>query len=314
MWNDTLQNANLVFKGKLRENKKMGLDVSQPKTYIEQEYLNKLYEEYFYPDLEKGETEVLLYKVFFDIKYHIGRCRKEGLCALNKNSFQVKTSANGEEYVEITFNKVTKKNQGDSTASDLNYLYDNHAIIKEQKNSEMCPVSSFNTIGTFMSSLSDKAKLSKIYTNHGIRKTTATAMHRQGFDLKQIAHVTKHKNLQSLENYISAPLNTEKEDYSNALFEYTTKNDQNLKRKGTEKSTSNATAIAVHAKEKENLVDERALIIQDMQPPTAKRQILSSQSNQNVVSNTMTNQLRQAENFFSGATLHNCTINIQMPK
>ena len=55
-----------------------------------------------------------------------------------------------------------------------------------------------NTLGGFMKEISEAAKLSKIYTNHSIRKTTATGMHRQGFSLQEIANVTKHKNLDSL--------------------------------------------------------------------------------------------------------------------
>ena len=59
-----------------------------------------------------------------------------------------------------------------------------------------------NSLGSMMATISKTASLSKQYTKHCIRKTTATGMKRQGFDLKEIANVTKHKNLQSLENYI----------------------------------------------------------------------------------------------------------------
>ena len=41
MRNENFQNANLVFKGKLHENKRMGLDTSQPKSDIAQEDLKK---------------------------------------------------------------------------------------------------------------------------------------------------------------------------------------------------------------------------------------------------------------------------------
>ena len=77
-----------------------------------------------------------------------------------------------------------------------------------------------NTLGDMMKTTSEKAKFPKIYTNHQIRKTTVTAMHRQGFSLKEISNVTKHKNLQSLQHYIEEPSHDEKEKYSNALFEY----------------------------------------------------------------------------------------------
>ena len=40
-----------------------------------------------------------------------------------------------------------------------------------------------NTLGTMIKDISEKAHLSKIYTNHQIRKTTATGMHQSGFTL-----------------------------------------------------------------------------------------------------------------------------------
>ena len=80
-----------------------------------------------------------------------------------------------------------------------------------------------------MKTISENTKLSKIYTNHCIRKTTATGMYRQGYSLKEIANITKHKNLQSLEHYISGPNHQDKTSYLNALFDYSKKTDSNQK-------------------------------------------------------------------------------------
>ena len=71
-----------------------------------------------------------------------------------------------------------------------------------------------------MKEISEKAHLSKIYTNHQIRKTTATGMHQEGFSLQEIAHVTKHKNLDSLKHYVSAPTLHDKQRYNDGLFSY----------------------------------------------------------------------------------------------
>ena len=71
-----------------------------------------------------------------------------------------------------------------------------------------------------MKEISTDAKLSKVYTNHCIRKTTTTAMKRQGFDLNEIQNVTKHKNLDSLKHYISGPTYKEKQSYNEALLNY----------------------------------------------------------------------------------------------
>ena len=105
--------------------------------------LDKLFDEYFIPGLAKGNTEILMHKVFFDIMFYTGRRGKEGLRSLQKDSFEIKKSADGCESLEITFNEVTKKNQGDQTSSTAESLHNNHAIIAEQEGSLHCPVNSF---------------------------------------------------------------------------------------------------------------------------------------------------------------------------
>ena len=135
MQNDVFQHANMVFKGRFSRSKQEGKDISQPRSDISAEDLDKLYNDYFIPGLEKGDTEVLMHKIFFDIMYHTGRRGKEGLHALTKDSLELKTSSDGLEHVEITFNEVTKKNQGDKMSSALDSLHNNHAIITAQKGS-----------------------------------------------------------------------------------------------------------------------------------------------------------------------------------
>ena len=66
----------------------------------------------------------------------------------------------------------------------------------------------------------DEIKLSKVDTNHQICKMTAMTMLKQGFNLKEISNITKYKNLQFLQHYISAPIHDEKENYSKVLFYY----------------------------------------------------------------------------------------------
>ena len=72
--------ANLVFTGRLRDNKDKGLDTSSPRTPIEKEDLQCLFTEYFAQAVgDQINTEVLLHKVFFDIMYYMGHRGKEGL-------------------------------------------------------------------------------------------------------------------------------------------------------------------------------------------------------------------------------------------
>ena len=328
MRNEVFQNANQVFKGKLCRIKKDGKDKSEPRSDIEQSDLQKLFDEYFIPGLANGNTEILLHKVFFDIMFYTGRRGKEGLRNLQKDSFEIKKSADGREYLEITFNEVTKKNQGDQTSSTADTLHNNHAIITEMEGSLRCPVNSYkhyienlhpecdaffqypndkkngferrpigkNSLAGLMSTISKQAKLSKRYTNHCIRKTTATGMKKQGFDLREIANVTKHKNIQSLENYIAGPTHAEKENYSEALFNYT-HNDKPQKRKSAEKDEE------VHQKKSKNQ--------QEMAPFKPNSDDMNCiNSTQNLVQN----QVRQTANMFQSAQFNNCTITFQMPK
>ena len=75
-------------------------------------------------------------------------------------------------------------------------------------------------LSEMMKIISKDAHLSKIYTNHCIRKTTVTALKRQGFDLNEIQNVTKHKNLELLKHYLDSPTHEDKEKYVNALHNY----------------------------------------------------------------------------------------------
>ena len=155
------------------------------------------FNEYFLVGLCKGDTEILLHKVFFDIIYYTGRCGKEGLRSLMKSSFQIKVASDGVEYIEMTYNEKTKKNQGETTSACVDSLHNNHNIISAQRG-ELCPVKTFkrylellhkdvgsffqypndnktsftakviskNTLGGLMAEISKKAKLQKLHKSH----------------------------------------------------------------------------------------------------------------------------------------------------
>ena len=330
--------ANLVFTGGLRDNKEKGLDTAAPHTAMEKEDLQKLFNDYFPKTLgDELNTEILVHKVFFDIMYYTGRCGKEGLRSLSKNSFVVKKGPTGKEYTEITFNKHTKKNQGDSMSAAANALHNDHHIITEIPNSILCPVSSFkmylsllnaettaflqypnkrktgytkevvgkNPLGTMMKEISEKARLSRVYTNHQIRKTTATGMKESGFSLQQIANVTKHKNLDSLRHYVSEPTLKEKESYNEGLYSYgKDKGEQPPQNK--KKKIQDKTPLA----SKENISQESEI-------PSSQVQVRNRNedtSGIDVCNVVTTNQLRQAPNLFQNATFSNCNFNFTLPQ
>ena len=85
------------------------------------------------------------------------------------------------------------------------------------------------TIGKFLVTISENAGLSYIYTKYCIHGTIATGMKIQGHTLVEIAHILKHKNLQSLSHYLDMPTHEDKENFSKPLFKYTNKtNDSDI--------------------------------------------------------------------------------------
>ena len=53
-------------------------------------------------------------------------------------------------------------------------------------------------LGSLMKALSEKAKLSKQYTNHCIRITGDNVLHESGLSNEEISMITGHKNTLSL--------------------------------------------------------------------------------------------------------------------
>ena len=169
-----------------------------------------------------------------------------------------------------------------------------------------------NALGYMMKELSEKAKLSKNYTNHQIQKTTATGMKESGFSLQQISNVTKHKNLDSLRHYVSGPTLKEKESYNEGLFNYGQKdcNTAPPKRKSNDNQDQPHAKIGQNQQQdKENLPQESSNQIeirrenQDGNPNSIKMH--------NVVT---TNQLRQTANMFQNASFSNCNFNFTLPQ
>ena len=298
--------------------------------------------------------------MFFDIVYYTGRRGKEDLWNLNKKSFEVKTGSDGLDYIELTFNKKTEKNQGDSNSSGNLSLHNDHHIISSQPNDILCPVKSFkqyvamlhheyeaffqhassdkktfdnrpigkNTLATMMKDISEDAKLSRIYMNHCIRKTTATALHRKGFNLNEIQNVTKHKNLDSLKHYIGAPTYKEKQSYNEVLLTYAENetDELNLKRtkpdntaKNPVKNTTqklkinepNKSSATPKMPSNENINPENCLVPMLPQESELSCDTVTPLSTQ---MGSVINSMHTASNIIQSATFNNCNFTFQMPK
>ena len=159
----------------------------------------------------------------------------------------------------MTHQEVSKHHQGDEPTNNRNlFKEESNNVIVEQPHNPRCPVSSFeisvdkidrnctaffqqpkknvhpkldtvwynkkvlgeNTLSSMLKTISTKAQSSKIYTNHTLRHTTATAMGKQ-YNLQQIASVTGHENYQCLETYINEPDEEDHVEFCDTLFDYT---------------------------------------------------------------------------------------------
>ena len=58
-----------------------------------------------------------------------------------------------------------------------------------------------NTLGTMMKSISQKAGLSKLYTNHSLLATAVSILDKAHFASRHIMAVTRHKAETSIKNY-----------------------------------------------------------------------------------------------------------------
>lgn len=186
-----------------------------------------------------------------------------------------------------------------------------------------------NPIGHWMSVLSERAGLSRDYSNHEICKTCATGMMKGGVPVPDIAHHLKHKDIQTLKHYLEKPDMEEKRRNAAVLHNYTIsdpskivpipRNDQQPQQLALP-STSN---VEMAVPEKENRNPQNAIIpfeanLHNQQPPPIQGQIVPTENPTmgNIQNNSqvVTNQLRQAPMLFSGATFNNCTINLQVPQ
>jgi len=77
-----------------------------------------------------------------------------------------------------------------------------------------------NPIGNFLKDISVRAGCEYEYTNHRIRNTAATALHKAGMSLHQIAKVTDHSNYNSLKSYLEELDDKEKIEPSDIMFDY----------------------------------------------------------------------------------------------
>ena len=74
-----------------------------------------------------------------------------------------------------------------------------------------------HTLDNFMKTMSKKADLSKMYTNHCIRNTVITALDSKRFEAHHITAVPGHKSENTIKSYSTKCSNIKKRQISDAL-------------------------------------------------------------------------------------------------
>ena len=249
------QDANQVFVGLVRKMRMEGLSQVTHKDAISTADMQKLYSS---GTLGTQNPESLMYKVYVDIALHFCRRGREGLRELTKSSFTEKLDENNQAYVTLSHMPLEKNHQGISKKDDNIEM----PRMYEQPGDDSCPVSSFrvymsklnvkcsaffqkpnsnwqssglwfcnmpvgkNLICNFMSRISEKAGLSKRYTNHCLRVTAIDVLSKHGVEPADICVVSRHRNTESLKSYSKGPSDEKRHSMSDMLHKHSKVNTQ----------------------------------------------------------------------------------------
>ena len=240
--NPIFSKSNKVFVAMLKKLKADGLDTTSHYPPISDADMQKISQDNAF-NLDNA-TE-LQEKVWFDISLHFARRGRENLRKLTPQSFVFKTDDIGKEYVEMAYHEKTKNHPG--TVNDMHFskprMYQNgksncpvnslklYLQCRNQETSDFFQLpakkqspptytkkpSGVNTIGNFMKNISTRLGLSRKYTNHSVRSSTATFLSHAGVETNEIMKITGHKNYQSLLSYNSDSSDAQKRQYSGIL-------------------------------------------------------------------------------------------------
>ncbi|XP_056002564.1 uncharacterized protein LOC125661226 isoform X2 [Ostrea edulis] len=180
--------------------------------------------------LSNDNPTSLIRKVWFELALHFGWKGRDGLRQLKVGSFILKTDDTGREYYTLASTECYKPPP------------DREVRVYDLPLSEHCPVRSLklylskrnpkndvffqrplvncekgfdiwyssipmghHSLGSMMSSISEAAKLSVIYTNHCVRTTTATMLAHAGVGALDIMAVTGYRHKQSVRSCVNRP-------------------------------------------------------------------------------------------------------------
>ena len=232
--------ANAMFTSKCKLYVSAGNPRPKHKPVIESGDMAKLSD--YFNDYESNPT-VLTEALWFHLCYFFGRRGREGWADLKCSSFKIQDDSEGKKYVSLNVTEVTKNHRGGCQDQDYSSqrMYGKGVDIFElflKKKNPLCdrlfpyPSLSFrknddtwyknapiekHQLEKIMKTISKKAQLSQEYTNHSVRATTITNLHRGGVESSRIISVTNHKNVQSLSHYIDGMSEAERQNCSDIL-------------------------------------------------------------------------------------------------
>lgn len=184
----------------------------------------------------------------------IGGVVKGCATSLRRHSSSKKMTVTGSIYYTMAYNEADKTHHGVDSRESLT-----DTRMYAMPDSELCPVQSLtlylskrnskndafcqrpltnvdqscdvwyynapmghNTLGCMMSTISKASGLSRNYTNHCVRATTATVLAHAGVSSVGIMSVTGHRNEQSIKSYVNAPTMAQRCQYSETLQQVAT--------------------------------------------------------------------------------------------
>jgi len=200
----------------------------------------------------RSTPEILQQEIWFVLSFYFGFRGREVLTNLKMSHLSVGIDEDERKYIFINHQYLSKNVK--ASLSQKEFLNFQKARMYDKPSDETnCPVAAFlfykskcpsnndnlfpmpkktfnsdghwycekrglgkNVIGMMMKTISEKAKLSKKYTNHCVRVSVVNELDAGGFTSEQICSVTGHKNRESVEKY-KRQRDTEKRKISDAI-------------------------------------------------------------------------------------------------
>ncbi|CAH1793092.1 unnamed protein product, partial [Owenia fusiformis] len=192
LMSDQFKLANRQLSAVIKELKRQGLEDIRHKEGFEPDDFKKLYSSDIV--FSNDDPKKLQNKVFFELMFHMGPKGRDYLRELKKTSFNIKKDGHGVEYIEMANEKKNKTPVIEATGtkncpvtsfklymSKLNPECDDffqvplngiHQVFSETSIWYCRAAMGVNTLSNMMKTISERAMLSRTYTNRCIRPSS----------------------------------------------------------------------------------------------------------------------------------------------